>query len=246
MASDIKNLKLGIVCPMANEGSLAIRFVNEVLSASSPFPFREIVFIAVVDAVSKDDTLDLLLTHSKIEARLKVVWAPQNKSVVDAYIAGYRFALADNCDWILEIDAGFSHLPEDIPQFLDSIDEDYDCVFGSRFGIPGSAFKSSIRRLIYSRGGSLLANLALGTKLTDMTSGFELFSRKSLESVLERGVRSRGPFFQTEIKAYCRRMRFKELPIRYSGASHSVGRTALLDSFRNLFFLLSLRLSGRL
>ena len=108
--------------------------------------------------------------------------------MVDAYLRGYREALAAECDWILEIDAGFSHQPDDIPQFFDKMDEGYDCVFGSRFCNGGRIYDSSLKRNLISRGGTLLANLLLGTRLKDMTSGFEMFSRPALEGVLDRAL----------------------------------------------------------
>ena len=123
------------------------------------------------------------------EPRLRVVWAPENQCVVDAYVRGYREALIAGVDWILEIDAGFSHQPQDIPQFFDTMLQGYDCVFGSRF-MPGGRFSGgSLKRYLISRGGSVLANLVLGTKETDMTSGFELFSRASPGN----GARARHP-----------------------------------------------------
>jgi dolichol-phosphate mannosyltransferase len=86
----------------------------------------------------------------------------------------------------------------------------------------------------------------LGTKLKDMTSGFELFTRAALTEVIKRGIKSRGPFFQTEIKAYCRNLRIAEVPIQYRAASHNVGNQALKDSFSNLWRLFRLRLQGQL
>jgi dolichol-phosphate mannosyltransferase len=124
--------------------------------------------------------------------------------------------------------------------------EGYDCVFGSRFCRGGSIKESSLRRYLISRGGSIVSQALLGTSLKDMTGGFELFSRSTLQHVLDKGIRSRGPFFQTEIKAYCRRLKVVEVPIQYRGASHQVGGAALKDSFRNLWRLFQLRLQGEL
>jgi dolichol-phosphate mannosyltransferase len=97
-----------------------------------------------------------------------------------------------------------------------------------------------------SRGGTLLANLLLGTKLKDMTSGFEMFTRDALSEILKKGLRSRGPFFQTEIKAYCRNLRIAEVPIQYRAASHNINNQALKDSFSNLWRLFRQRLQGQL
>lgn len=239
-------IHLGVVCPMASEEQTALPFVNAVLEQCHSRDFKKVTFFAILDRACKDNTLELLREHAKEQPQLRVVWAPENKGVVDAYVRGYREALAAGCDWILEIDAGFSHQPEDIPQFFDKMLEGYDCVFGSRFCRGGNISDSSFKRRLISRGGTVLANSLLGTKLKDMTSGFEMFSRRTLEGVLDRGIKSRGPFFQTEIKTYCRNLRITEVPIQYRAASHDVNNKALKDSFSNLWRLYRLRRQGQL
>ena len=231
---------------MANEEKTAVAFVNEVLDQCASREFKTVTFFAVLDDVSKDNTLELLRQLAKEQPALRVVWAPENRSVVDAYVRGYRDALAAGCDWILEIDAGYSHQPSDIPQFFERMQEGYACVFGSRFCEGGRIVEGSLKRHLVSRGGSVLSNLFLGTKLKDMTSGFELFSRPVLQTVLARGIRSRGPFFQTEIKAYCRNLPVVEVPILYRAPSHDVNNSTLKDAFINLWRLFGLRISGRL
>jgi dolichol-phosphate mannosyltransferase len=239
-------INLGVVCPMASEEQSAVVFVNAVLEQCRSRDFKSVTFFAILDRACQDNTLELLREHARLEPQLRVVWAPENKGVVDAYVRGYREALAAGCDWILEIDAGFSHQPADIPQFFDKMREGYDSVFGSRFCAGGQISDSSFKRRIISRGGTALANLLLGTRLKDMTSGFEMFSRRTLEAVLERGINSRGPFFQTEIKTYCRNLRIAEVPIQYRAASHDINNKALKDSFSNLWRLYRLRRQGQL
>ena len=144
-------------------------------------------------------------------------------------------------DWILEIDAGFSHKPKNIRQFFSQIQSGYDCIFGSRFMRGGTIRNSSWRRYLISRGGTFLTNRLLGTELTDMTSGFEMFSRSALEHVLQKGVHSRAHFFQTEIKTYCHELRFTEVPIQYEAASPRLRTSALKDAFIHLWRLYKLR-----
>jgi dolichol-phosphate mannosyltransferase len=235
------SISLGIVCPMANEADNAVRFVQDVLAVCAPRGFKSLAMYVVVDGVSKDHTREMLDELSNKEPRLKVIWSPENRNVVDAYLRGYREALAAGCDWILEIDSGYSHRPEDIPQFIDKILEDYDCVFGSRFMRGGAMTASGFRRVIISWGGTILSNLLLGTKLTDMTSGFEMFSHAALAGVLKKGIKSQGPFFQTEIKFHCRNLKIAEVPIKYSDASHPVGGSAILDSLKHLWRLTKVR-----
>ncbi len=218
---------------------MGARFVEEVLSRCAEL--KDVRFYAIFDRKCTDGTLDLLKEYARTESRLKVIFAPENRCVVDAYVRGYREALAGGHDYVLEIDAGYSHLPGDIPKFLDAMEEGYDCVFGSRFMEGGEERDTPIRRQIVSRGGSILTNLLVGTQLKDMTSGFELFSRAALEMVLERGIHSRAHFFQTEIKFYCRKLNVVEVPIVYTTDSVSVNSGVLGDAFRNLWRITKLR-----
>ena len=230
---------------MANERTLAAQFISEVLETCRSYDFSSITLFAIVDRASTDGTLQLLQELQKHQSELSVVWAPENRSVVDAYLRGYQEAIDAGCDWILEIDAGYSHQPTDIPKFFTKMTEGHDCVFGSRF-CNGGSMQGSAKRRIVSRGGTLLTNLLLGTRMKDMTSGFEMFSRSALQRVLDKGVNSRAHFFQTEIRAHCRNLRIAEVPIRYRVTSDSVNRRVVRDAFTNLWRLFRLRLAGRL
>ncbi len=134
-ASICSTMRLGIVCPMANESETAEAFVKAVLSHCGEF--RDVRFFAVIDKVSSDNTLDILQRLAVVAPSVHVLWAPENTCVVDAYVRGYREALAWGADWILEMDAGFSHDPGRMPIFFARMAEGNDCVFGSRFARGG-------------------------------------------------------------------------------------------------------------
>ncbi len=236
---NFQKLRLGVVTPMANEAETAIKFVRQVLDNTSSIP--QTTLFVVLDKVSKDETRALLEDYAAHEPQLHVVWAPENQCVVDAYVRSYREALSNGCDWILEIDAGFSHSPDQIPAFLDCIKDGYDCAFGSRFIESGSYANGSWTRKFISLGGTRFANLLLGTRLTDMTSGFELFSRVALERILVKGIKSRAHFFQTEIRAYCHGMRIREVPISYCNPSPGINGSILFESLCQLGRLTILR-----
>ena len=238
------DINLGIVCPMANELSTAVELVKTVLEQCEGF--RSVKFFAVFDNACKDGTYDLLKDWQDKPTQLQVVWAPENKCVVDAYVRGYREALEAGSDWILEIDAGFSHEPAEMPQFFEKMARGCDCVFGSRFCKGGEFSERPLIRYLISRCGSMAANLLLGTKLKDMTSGFEMFTSGALRKVLDKGIKSRGHFFQTEIKAYCRDMQIAEVPIHYRAPSQNVTTAVIMDAFGNLFRLFGKRLAGNL
>ena len=237
-------VRLGVACPMANEGEAAVTFARAVLQRLDGF--HDVRLFAVFDNVCCDGSLEAMRAYADSEPRLEVVWAPENQSVVDAYVRGYRAALDWGADWILEIDAGFSHQPDEIPQFFDAMENGYDCVFGSRFLAGGSILDANFERYLASRGGTILANLLLGTRQTDMTSGFELFTRETLERVLEHGIVSRAHFFQTEIKVFCRDLHFIELPIHYRLTNPRLAQSALNDALTQLWRLFLMRLRGRL
>jgi dolichol-phosphate mannosyltransferase len=231
---------------MANEEETAAGFVTAVLDACADAGMEDVRMYVVLDRVSRDRTRARLEEHAQTEPRLCVVWAPETRGVAEAYVRGYREALDSGSDWVLEIDAGFSHDPAQIPEFLSAMSGGaVDCVFGTRFS-HGGANRATLRRRLISRGGTVLSNALLGTRLSDMTSGYELFTRSALETVLKRGIRSRGPFFQTEIKAHCRHFRFAEIPITYAAGSHAIAPAALSEALANLGQLAVRRLRGQL
>jgi dolichol-phosphate mannosyltransferase len=237
-------IDLGIVCPMANERSTAQDFVEAVLKEC--VGFKSVKFFTVFDNVCKDGSFDLLKEYQKHQPALEVVWAPENRCVVDAYIRGYNEALNANCDWILEIDAGFSHDPKEAPLFFEKMAHGYECVFGSRYCSGGQIDDAPLWRRFLSHGGTIATNLLLGTKLKDMTSGFELFTNSALKMVLEKGIQSRGHFFQTEIKTYCRNLNITEVPIHYQSPSQNVRLATVIDALTGLLGLFKKRITGKL
>ncbi|GAG34952.1 unnamed protein product, partial [marine sediment metagenome] len=162
-----------------------------------------------------------------------------------AYVRGYKECIEAQCTWVLEIDAGYSHQPEEIPALLNKMAQGYDCVFGSRF-LQGGNVKLSPYRLTVSWAGSFLSKILLGSQLTDMTSGFQCFDREVLKSIISKGIKSRGPFFQTEMKAYACKLDIAEVPISYNSGDHQVGLKDLNDAVAGLLRLVYLRLSGGL
>ena len=225
-------MRLAVVVPLANEESTLEEFLARLLVQLTG---DDRVF-CVVDRVSRDRTREMVQAWEKRSSQVALVWAPENRCVVDAYLRGYREALNAGARWVLEMDGGLSHLPEEVPLFLRGMAEGYDYVGGCRF-IQGGGYTGPRSRYLISRGGGFLANLLLGTRMCDMTSGFECFRREALQAVLAHGIRSRAHFFQTEIKFLMHHWRWKEVPIHYRNPSNSVGGKSLRDAFRNLWAL---------
>lgn len=106
----------------------------------------------------------------------------------------------------------------------------------------GSMKAPSILRSIYSKGGTLLANLTLGTKLTDMTSGFQVIKREVAISIFDQKILSKYHFINTEMKFYCKDFKTIEVPIMYETKAANLKMAALVDAFLNLYRLIVIRM----
>jgi dolichol-phosphate mannosyltransferase len=221
-----------VVIPLANEQVTVLQLLKRVTEQLTQ---SDRVF-CVLDNASTDSTRALVDDFAAHDPRVACVWAPQNRNVVDAYFAGYRAALASGASWILEMDGGLSHSPEEIPRFLSAMQGGAEFAGGSRF-IKGASWSGSLGRYVVSRGGTALATLLLGTRMHDMTSGFECFARPALEHVVDKGVRSKAHFFQTEIRYLMHDFAWVEVPISYRIPSARLGGSSIRDAFANLWAL---------
>jgi dolichol-phosphate mannosyltransferase len=226
---EIQAPRLGVVTPLGNERATVERFMDAVLARLC----TDDRWYCVLDRVSTDGTREIVEDRSRSDERLVYLWVPESRCVVDAYFAGYRAAYSDGCRWILEMDAGFSHPPDKIPEFVAAMEGGYDFAASSRF-MPGGEHRSPWNRRFLSYGGTLLSRLVLGSQMTDMTGGYECFSRRAMEHLLKHPVRSRANFFQTEIRHAMHQFPWKEIPIVYVNDRVRIGRRALLESFRIL------------
>ena len=229
---------------MANERETAEAFITELMAAAEPLD--HVVFFAVFDNVCKDGSVDIVRKMGKVDPRIKVVWAPQNSCPVDAYICAYKEALNTGYEWVLEINAGYRHQPADLAQFFPLMRENYDYIFGSRFCDGGNMETNSFFRRVLAQGGTWAANFLLGTRLSDMTSGYQMFRRDTLKKILDHGIHSRFNFFQTEMKTQCRNLNGVEVPLQYRTGSKSISTKAIREALWGLVRLTASRVAGSL
>jgi dolichol-phosphate mannosyltransferase len=138
-----------------------------------------------------------------------------------AYLAGFRRALADGAELVLEMDADFSHDPADLPRVIAAA-RDADLVLGSRYVAGGAIVNWGPVRRFVSAGGSLYARLLLGVPVHDLTGGFKCFHREVLETIDLDAITSRGYAFQIETTYRALRAGFRvvEVPIRFVDREH--------------------------
>lgn len=137
-----------IVMPVANEESTMGRILDEILS----LPYDNLYIYPVIDSYSKDRTEEIIREREKKSDKVKCIFYQESKGVISCYLEGFRQALADGAERVIEMDGGGSHLPAEIPQYLEKLDEDYECVWGSRFMKGGSMEDQPLYRRILSQG----------------------------------------------------------------------------------------------
>jgi dolichol-phosphate mannosyltransferase len=141
------------------------------------------------------------------------------------------------------MDAGLSHDPRAIPMFLRVLNEGNECAFGSRFINGGSMGDSPFRRRLLSKTGTVLANVLLGTKLHDMTSGYQGFHRDIVAKIIDHRFKSTAHFYQTELRYLLRKRKIFEVPIHYSAPSPRVSKNAITNAYRTLLYYFFRRLT---
>lgn len=197
-----------VIVPTYNEAQNLPLIVPEVLKQDPRLD------ILVVDDNSPDGTGEIAARMAQSESRLHVLHRPAKEGLGRAYLAGFRWGLAQGYGAMFEMDADFSHDPGFIPAFLEAL-EQADLVLGSRYATGVNVINWPISRLLLSLGANLYARVITGLPLTDCTGGFKCFRRQVLESIDLDQVRSNGYAFQIEMsfRAWKKGFRLKEIPI---------------------------------
>ena len=170
--------------------------------------------VIVVDDNSPDGTGRLVAEMAANEPRIHVVHRPKKLGYASACLTGFRTALGLGADYIVQMDADYSHNPGDIPRLVEAA-KDADMVIGSRYVKGGATEGWPLSRRIISKTANLVARLVLGLPIYDCTCGFKCFRRATLESINFDDVRSNGFASIWEISYFCHRSGkvIREVPI---------------------------------
>lgn len=202
--------KILIIIPTYNEGENVEKLLEEI------YQVKDDLNILIVDDNSPDKTYEIIerLMDEKYKGKLFILKRSGKLGLGTAYIAGFKWALRREYDYIFEMDADFSHSPKYIPKFLKEI-KTHDLVIGSRYVPGGGVVNWGIIRKFVSRGGSLYSRIILGAPIKDFTGGFKCFKRKTLENLNLDKIVSNGYSFQVELnyKVWLKGMKIKEIPI---------------------------------
>jgi dolichol-phosphate mannosyltransferase len=197
-----------IIIPTFNELENIRKLIPDLLER------HENLNILIVDDNSPDGTGIYIEELSKKNLKIKLIKREKKMGLGTAYIAGFKYALQHDYDYIFEMDADFSHDPREIKQFLQAINK-YDLVLGSRYVRGVNVINWPMRRLLLSYFANKYTRFITGMPIQDATGGFKCFRRKVLEAINLDKIRSNGYAFQIEMtfKAWKKGFKVGEIPI---------------------------------
>jgi dolichol-phosphate mannosyltransferase len=221
--------------------------LEPMLRALSPHGVR----VLVIDDNSPDGTGELADALAGELGFVDVLHRELKEGLGPAYIAGFRRALADGADLVLEMDCDFSHDPADVPRLIAAVENDADVALGSRYVEGGEIANWGVTRRFVSWGGSLYARMLLGIGVRDLTGGFKCYRREVLERIDLDAVHSKGYAFQIETTYRAIRAGFRvtEVPIRFvdrTEGDSKMSRSIVLEAIWKVPALRLAALSGRL
>jgi dolichol-phosphate mannosyltransferase len=212
-------MKALLIIPTYNEIDNIERIIELVLEQS---PVLEIL---VMDDNSPDGTAAVVKTMMQTQPRIHLIERPSKMGLGSAYVTGFKYALSRGYDYMLEMDADFSHNPEDLPRLLEAAQR-YDLVIGSRYSNGVNIINWPFRRLLISYFASKYVRVITGMPIKDPTGGFKCFHRKVLEAIDLDRILSDGYAFQIEMnfRAWALGFRIKEIPIIFTERINGVSK----------------------
>jgi dolichol-phosphate mannosyltransferase len=204
-----------VVIPTYNERNNLPPLVEQICTIQPQFD------VLIVDDNSPDGTGEVAEGLARANPAVHVLHRPGKQGLGRAYVAAFKWAVAQGYEYILEMDADRSHNPAVLPAFLAAA-QDYDVVLGSRYVGGVRVLEWDMTRLLISTFGNWYARAVTGLRYSDLTGGFKCYRRKVLEAIDLDRVRSIGYAFQIEMTwwAVQRGFRVGEIPIIFYGRDH--------------------------
>ena len=234
-----------VVLPTYNEARNLEGIVPLILDADPR------IDILVVDDASPDGTGAIADRIAAAEPRVSVLHREGKQGLGSAYLTGFGIGLKQGYQWLIEMDADFSHDPKYLPEMLDAASGEFDLVIGSRYVRGVNVINWPMSRLLLSWFANKYAHWITGLPLKDATSGFKCFRREVLESIDFDRVGSTGYTFQIEMdyRAWKKGFRLKEIPIVFTDRAEGESKMSgaiVREAVWRVWVLRMKGLSGRL
>ena len=212
-------MKALLIIPTDNEVENIQRLLDILLKGNQDLE------ILVLDDNSPDGTARVVKEMMEQETRIHLIERPGKMGLGSAYVTGFKYALQKDFEFIMEMDADFSHNPDDVPRLLEAAQK-CDLVIGSRYSNGVNIINWPFKRLLISYFASKYVRIITSMPIKDPTGGFKCFRRKVLESINLDKILSDGYAFQIEMnfRAWAKGFRIKEVPIVFTERINGVSK----------------------
>ncbi len=229
-----------VVIPTYNEGKNIEHLISKLFTISAPN-----LSILVVDDNSPDGTSQIVKRLQPIYPRLYLETRPNKAGLGRAYIHGFQYALDQGADHIVQMDADFSHDPNDVPKLLQSLSE-HDLVIGSRYVHGISVINWPLRRLLLSTSANVFSGMMTGLPYKDITGGFRAWRGTALQDLNWEKIQADGYGFQIVMlhQAWKKNLRITEVPIIFTERRQGQSKMSRTIMWEALWLVLRLRLFG--
>lgn len=211
-----------VIIPTYNESGNIQKMIKRLLS------LEEEVDVLVVDDGSPDGTADIIKSmQKKKKDRIHLIERSGKLGLGTAYVAGFNFAIEKGYEYVCEMDADFSHSPEDIPRLIHEVrNGNADIAIGSRYSNGISIINWPLSRLILSYGANIYARTITGLPVFDTTAGFKCIHCRVIENIALDRIRSNGYAFQIELhfRAWKAGFKLKEVSIIFREREEGVSK----------------------
>ncbi|MBC8385564.1 MAG: polyprenol monophosphomannose synthase [Candidatus Cloacimonetes bacterium] len=237
-------MKALVIVPTYNEAENISSIIDEILLRD------KILEILIVDDNSPDGTAQIVDEKRENNKRIHILKRKAKLGLGSAYVAGFKYALIENFDFIFEMDADFSHDPDMLPIFIEEI-QNNDLIIGSRYLDGMNVVNWPLKRLLLSYFASKYVRLITGLPINDPTGGFKCFRRSVLEAIDLDKILSDGYSFQIEMnyRVWRKKFKIKEVPIvftdRRNGKS-KMSKKIVREAIFVVWKLLILNLQGKI
>jgi len=230
-------MKTLIISPTYNERKNIKQLVDMVIGENPDF------HLLIVDDNSPDGTGDKVKEFQTKYKNLYLETRQKKSGLGTAYIFGFKWALKNNYDNIVQMDADLSHNPKDLPRMVEKLQK-YDLIIGSRYINGISVVNWPLRRLMLSYGANAYSRVITGMPIMDGTGGFKAWRSSVLKSIDLDSVKSQGYSFQIEMnfRAWVKRFNIKEIPIIFSDRTIGQSKMSKTIVYEAIFMVWRLRI----
>ncbi|MEC4113056.1 polyprenol monophosphomannose synthase [Myroides pelagicus] len=228
-----------VIIPTYNEIENIYQIIPAVLDLEQQFD------VLIVDDNSPDNTADAVVElQQKYPGRLFLEKRLSKDGLGTAYVHGFKWALVRKYEYVFEMDADFSHNPNDLPRLLKSCQRNGGLAIGSRYVTGVNVVNWPLNRVLLSYGASVYVRMITGMRIHDTTAGFVCFSRSVLEAIDLSKIRFVGYAFQIEMKyrTYVKNFEIEEVPIIFTDRTRGESKMSGGIIKEAIFGVISLRI----